>query len=65
MKIKHLQKIMCILLMTALFGCATKSPSQAITDHEQLKDKKIGVMTGTIYDAIIKERFPEAERQRR
>ncbi len=63
MKIKHLQKIMCILLMTALFGCATNSPSQAITDHEQLKDKKIGVMTGTIYDAIIKERFPEAERQ--
>ena len=57
----YLRKIVFFLLVLILFGCSANNGVSSYTDLEELKDKRIGVMTGTIYDAIVKKRFPEAE----
>ena len=61
MKQRNIKKLVILLLICLLCGCAGKNETHRITDVEQLKEKRIGVVTGTIYDAIVKEEFPDAE----
>ena len=61
MKSSFIKKIAAVFLLCLLCGCSPGKGTQQISDIDQLKNKRIGIMTGTIYDAIVKERFPDAE----
>lgn len=61
MKRINIKKLVILLFICLLCGCAGKKETLRITDVEQLKEKRIGIVTGTIYDAIVKEEFPDAE----
>jgi len=60
-----LKKIICVLLILFLFlsllsGCAPKT-DERLAGIDDLKDKRIGVYTGTIYDKFAVEHFPSAQ----
>ncbi len=61
MKNAYVNKVISVLLLFVLFGCSANTGVSSFGSLEEIKDKRIGIMTGTIYDAIVKERFPEAE----
>ena len=63
MKNAYVNKVISVLLLFVLFGCSANTGVSSFGSLEEIKDKRIGLMTGTIYDAIVKERFPEAEYQ--
>ena len=63
MKNAYVNKVISVLLLFVLFGCSANTGVSSFGSLEEIKDKRIGIMTGTIYDAIVKERFPEAEYQ--
>ena len=61
MKIRKLFNLLSVLvLLLALFGCA-ESSHEGFNSIEELKDKRIGIKQGTVYDGISKKTFPDAE----
>ena len=60
-----MKKILNILIMITmslvLFSCSDTDNRQAITSIDDLKDKRIGIKQGTIYDSISKRLFPDAQ----
>ena len=58
------EKLFNILLITflslALFGCAGSNDKE-FTSVEELRDKRIGIKQGTVYDGISKKTFPDGE----
>lgn len=58
-KYKFLLALLAILILT---GCAkADSGSQYITSYEEINGKKTGCMSGSIFDALLKENFPDSE----
>ena len=49
----------CLLFVTVISGC--KKSEKIITSFDDVKNGKIGVMTGTTGETIAKARFPKAE----
>ena len=61
MKIRKLFNLLSVfVLLLALFGCA-ESSHEGFNSIEELKDKRIGIKQGTVYDDISKKTFPDAE----
>ena len=61
MKMRKLLNILIIITMSlVLFSCSGTN-KQAITSIDDLKDKRIGIKQGTIYDGISKRLFPNAQ----
>ena len=61
MKIRKLFNLLSVLvLLLALFGCA-ESSHEGFNSIEELKDKRLGIKQGTVYDGISKKTFPDAE----
>ena len=48
----------CLLFVTVISGC--KKSEKIITSFDDVKNGKIGVMTGTTGETIAKARFPKA-----
>ena len=60
-KIRKLINILFVaFLCLVLFGCSG-SEQKGFTSVEELKDKRIGIKQGTVYDGISKEIFPDGE----
>ena len=53
--------LFCLLAATLSFGCDKKET--VIDKVDDVKDKKIGVMTGSLGESLAKEKFPKAEVQ--
>ena len=61
MKIRILLNLLLVIVLSlALFGCA-ESDIEGFTSVEELKDKRIGIKQGTVYDGISKKTFPDGE----
>ena len=61
MKIRILFNLLLVIVLSlALFGCA-ESDIEGFTSVEELKDKRIGIKQGTVYDGISKKTFPDGE----
>ena len=61
MKTRKLFNLLLIVLISlALFGCADTN-AKGFTSIEELKDKRIGIKQGTVYDGLTKKTFPDAE----
>ena len=57
---KIFNTLLIVVLSLILFGCAGSSDKE-FTSIEELKDKRIGIKQGTVYDGISKETFPDGE----
>lgn len=61
--------LLCFLLTGLLAGCGQQkgqdvdaaASGQRIYSLEELEHGKLGILTGSVYDSVAKERFPEAE----
>lgn len=61
MKIRNLLSLFLVTILSLLlFGCAG-SDNREFSSIEELKDKRIGIKQGTVYDGITKKTFPEGE----
>ena len=61
MKIRNLLSLFLVTILSLLlFGCAG-SDNREFSSIEELRDKRIGIKQGTVYDGITKKTFPEGE----
>jgi len=60
-KFKILIVILYLLVSVVLGGCKTNNEKEIFESVEQLDGHKMGCMSGSIFDALIKERFPNSE----
>ena len=52
--------VLLLFLILLIAGCSRR-PSAPITSVNDLADKRIGILSGTIYDKLAGERFPAAQ----
>jgi polar amino acid transport system substrate-binding protein len=61
MKTNRIIKILLIsILSLILFACQSSAAGNSISSIEDLKNKRIGIKQGTIYDGLTKRLFPDA-----
>ena len=61
MKTNRIIKILLIsFLSLILFACQSSAAGNSISSIEDLKNKRIGIKQGTIYDGLTKRLFPDA-----
>ncbi len=61
MKTNRIIKILLIsILSVILFACQSSAAGNSISSIEDLKNKRIGIKQGTIYDGLTKRLFPDA-----
>jgi len=61
MKTNRIIKILLIsFLSLILFACQSSAAGNSISSIEDLRNKRIGIKQGTIYDGLTKRLFPDA-----
>ncbi|MBP5279593.1 MAG: transporter substrate-binding domain-containing protein, partial [Erysipelotrichaceae bacterium] len=59
---KKIIRILLIAVMSmTLFACTGSKESQSITSIEDLRNRRVGIKQGTIYDGLTKRLFPDAQ----
>ena len=58
---RHLLFVTLLMILALLVGCSKQAPSASLATIEDMADKRIGVVSGFIYDKFASERFPAAQ----
>lgn len=58
---KNRYKLVILLLLMILCGCSKKTENKVYQNIQELDGKNMGCMSGSIFDVLINEKFPNSE----
>lgn len=61
LKIKCLLTILIVIVATMFFSCSKKEDEQVFESLSQIDGHNMGCMSGSIFDELIQEKFPNSE----